>query len=187
MRVERPVSSTKIRRAGSRSGWASNQASRAAATSGRSCSAACAVFFPGDRPAIEEAPERPKPDRHAALGAQAILHFGQRDVVRLVDQGEQEALMGVELGTARATLALGLRLTGARNLCGPADHSGDADPVACGRLAARETGTDGVQDADAQIVAVGAGHGAASLSGSRESRRSRPVKATLTTPRTRKL
>ena len=95
--------------------------------------------------------------------------------------------MGVELGTARATLALGLRLTGARNLCGPADHSGDADPVACGRLAARETGTDGVQNTDAKVVAVGAGHGAASLSGSRESRRSRPVKATLTTPRTRKL
>ena len=43
--VEAPVSSMKTRCRGSRSGCASNQASRRAATSGRSCSLACAVFF----------------------------------------------------------------------------------------------------------------------------------------------
>lgn len=39
------VSSMKMRRAGSRSGWSSNQSSRAVFTSGRSCSAAWAVSF----------------------------------------------------------------------------------------------------------------------------------------------
>jgi len=39
------VSSMKISRSGSRSSWPSNQASRRLRRSGRSCSAACAVFF----------------------------------------------------------------------------------------------------------------------------------------------
>jgi len=43
--VEAQVSSMKTRRSGSRSSWPSNQASRRFRMSGRSCSAACAVFF----------------------------------------------------------------------------------------------------------------------------------------------
>jgi hypothetical protein len=43
--VERPLSSTKNRCCGSRSGWLSNHVSRPAFTSGRCCSEACAVFF----------------------------------------------------------------------------------------------------------------------------------------------
>ena len=43
--VFNPVSSMKIRRSESRSGCASNQAPRAAATSARSCSLAWADFF----------------------------------------------------------------------------------------------------------------------------------------------
>lgn len=39
------ISSIKISRSGFRSGWASNQASRAAATSARSCSLTWADFF----------------------------------------------------------------------------------------------------------------------------------------------
>src|SRR4051812_40794657 len=45
MLVEAQVSSMKISRSGSRSSWPSNQASRRLRMSGRSCSAACAVFF----------------------------------------------------------------------------------------------------------------------------------------------
>jgi hypothetical protein len=67
--------------------------------------------------------------------------------------------MSIELGPARAALALGLRLTGARNLCGPADHGGDADPVAGRRSPAREASIDGIQDTDTQVVTLGAGHG----------------------------
>ena len=45
MLVEAQVSSMKTSRSGSRSSWPSNQASRRFRTSGRSCSAAWAVFF----------------------------------------------------------------------------------------------------------------------------------------------
>ena len=56
--VEAPVSSMNTSRSGSRSSCPSNQASRAALTSGRSRSQAWAVFFDRDRPRVEEAPER---------------------------------------------------------------------------------------------------------------------------------
>ena len=43
-----------------------------AATSGRSCSAACAVFFKADPMAIEEPPHRAGPDRQVALFQQRL-------------------------------------------------------------------------------------------------------------------
>ena len=67
--------------------------------------------------------------------------------------------MRVELGAARAALALGLGLARDGDQRRPADHGGNADPVARGRLATRETGTDGVQDAHAKVLAVSTGHG----------------------------
>ena len=57
MLVVVPVSSMKTSRAGSRPGWPSFQAVRAAATSARACSAACAVFFKADAVSPVEAPD----------------------------------------------------------------------------------------------------------------------------------
>src|ERR1700710_2323486 len=79
--VEAPVSSMKTRRFGSRSGWAANQARRRAATSGRSCSAACAVFFEGHAVAVEAAPDGAGPERDAVLGPQQFGQFDQADVL----------------------------------------------------------------------------------------------------------
>ena len=45
MLVDAQVSSMKMRRSGSSSVWPSNQSWRRFRMSGRSCSAACAVFF----------------------------------------------------------------------------------------------------------------------------------------------
>jgi hypothetical protein len=73
----------KTRRSGSRSGWASNQARRLAATSGRSCSLAWAVFFEGHRVAVKEAPHRAGCEGCAVLGAQQIGQFDQGDILLL--------------------------------------------------------------------------------------------------------
>src|SRR5262249_55463488 len=64
---------------GSRPGFPSHQASRALFTSGRSCSAACAIFFQRDAVALEEKPERPDSDAHAAL-PKLCLKFGERQI-----------------------------------------------------------------------------------------------------------
>src|SRR6185503_5377904 len=68
MLVVVPVSSRKTSRAGSRSGCAAIQAARAAATSGRSCSLACTIFFKADAFGGKEPPYRAIADRLAAAG-----------------------------------------------------------------------------------------------------------------------
>jgi hypothetical protein len=84
--VEAPVSSMKTSRVGSRSGCASNQASRRLATSGRSCSLACAVFFDGHRVAVKEAPDRAGREGGTMIAAQHIGQFNEGDVHLRVDR-----------------------------------------------------------------------------------------------------
>ncbi len=78
--VEAPVSSMNTRSSGSRSGCASNQACRRAATSGRSCSLARAVFFEGEIMAIEKTPDRAGRERGAVLAMEQRGDLDQRDV-----------------------------------------------------------------------------------------------------------
>src|SRR6266545_4708738 len=66
--VEVPVSSMNTSRAGSRAGCSSFQAARASATSGRSCSLACTIFFEADALGSKEPPYRSIPDMLAPLG-----------------------------------------------------------------------------------------------------------------------
>ena len=54
MLVVAAVSSMKTSFFGSRVSWSSRKALRAAATSGRSCSAACMLFFKGQVDVMEE-------------------------------------------------------------------------------------------------------------------------------------
>ena len=67
--------------------------------------------------------------------------------------------MRVELGAGWAALTLSPRLPRRRRVRGPADHRGEADPIAQGRSPAGQTRAHRVQDANTQIVAVGTGHG----------------------------
>ena len=96
MLVEAQVSSMNTSRSGSRSSCPSNQASRRLRTSGRSCSAACAVFFTRDPVPAAKAPERTDTDLRPLLG-QARLQLRQGDVGHLV-QGRVDQI-GMGLGS----------------------------------------------------------------------------------------
>src|SRR3712207_4068647 len=102
MLVEAQVSSMNTSRSGSRSSWPSNQASRCLRISGRSCSAACAVFFARDLVPAAEAPERAHADVGPLLG-QVRLQLRQGDVGPLV-QGRVDQI-GMGLGAMREPVA----------------------------------------------------------------------------------
>src|SRR6185436_6883571 len=68
MAVEVPVSSMNTSRRGSSPGCSAFHASRAAATSGRSCSLACTIFFEADAFGGKEPPYRAVADMLAAGG-----------------------------------------------------------------------------------------------------------------------
>ena len=102
--VDAAVSSMKISRAGSRSSWPSNQSRRRRRTSARCCSLACAVFFERDAALFEEHPHRRRHHPNVMLGRQPVRDLGQRDVRRLGNKAEDEALMRIELRARRLAL-----------------------------------------------------------------------------------
>src|ERR671932_1327020 len=120
---------------GSRSSWPSNHASRASATSGLSCSAACAVFFEGDAARVEEAPDRGGAGLQAALVLQAGSDLLEREIRCLGDEFEQEVGLIVELGADRMALAAGCPLAAVAGAACPGDGRGDADAEAGCRAA----------------------------------------------------
>src|SRR6201993_2099299 len=65
---------------GSSSGASSRQAWRAAATSGLSCSAACALFFEGHAVTVEKTPNRARRKRGSPLGGQHLGNLNQGHV-----------------------------------------------------------------------------------------------------------
>jgi hypothetical protein len=73
----------KTRRCGSSSACVARQACLCAATSGRSCSLACAVFFERHGVAIEEPPNRAWRETLAVPPLQMAGNLRQRDIVRL--------------------------------------------------------------------------------------------------------
>jgi hypothetical protein len=79
--VEAPVSSTNTSRPGSSITWLFFQSMRAAATSSRSCSAACAVFFKTHSMPLEEPPHRGRADAEPAI-AKRVTHLHQGYVRR---------------------------------------------------------------------------------------------------------
>src|ERR1700752_3770952 len=136
--VVAPVSSMKTSCPGSRSGWPSNQAWRRRATSGRSCSAACAVFFEADAATIEEAPQRPYSHGDAALSQQKLLQLGQRDVQLLLAARHQEVSLGLNPRRSLiATLRQGCRATIRFPIGNPADRAGYPDTKPLRRLPSR--------------------------------------------------
>jgi len=101
MLVFTQVSSMKTRFAEVSSGWASRQIARAAATSGRSCSAAWSVFFTRQTERLQIAVERRAAHRDP-LGHQAIPQLVERMIWMARHQalhqcavwGEHERLLG---------------------------------------------------------------------------------------------
>src|ERR1700730_15297394 len=150
--VVAPVSSMNTSRAGSRSGWNSNQARRRRATSGRSGSAACAVFFEADAAAVKEPPHRTDPDRDAAT-LQHRLQLGQRDVRRLLDLGQQEMRRRFDpLRATVPTLRARRRATALTPLGNPADRARRANLEPLRRLVPRRPFLNSLNDPNPKIL-----------------------------------
>jgi len=149
----------KTRQAGSSSDRASSQASRRAATSGLSCSAACAVFFDRHGVAIEEAPHRARRERSPMLPAQHLGNLAQRDVGPRVDGIEDDAAIGLDaLGAAIATLALGSPPAGLAPGPHPTHCARCRHPEPLGGSASRHAASYRRNEPGAQILRQGFRH-----------------------------
>ena len=84
-------------RVGSRSDWPLNHANRRRATSGRSCSAACAVFFEADPLALEEIPDLRRAGRDLTPLRQALGNLRQADIRARINQAQNKLLMASPL------------------------------------------------------------------------------------------
>ena len=144
----------KMRRAGFRAPWLSHQAARAAATSGRFCSAARSDFFEPQAAAIERAPQATEADRHPALGCQPITQFRERRVGLRTQARQQRLLMARELA-GRASVRHPRR----RLARPPATDESfvdvrNADPQQRGNLPHRHATIHRRQNPQAQVVRI---------------------------------
>ncbi len=99
--VEAPVSSINTSCLGSKPFRRFRQATRASATSGLSCSAACAVFFNADPVALEEPPDCAKANPHTAFAkSRAVLLQGR---IRRLGKPRQKPIL-LRLYGRRATV-----------------------------------------------------------------------------------
>src|SRR6202158_573112 len=96
------VSSMKTRRGASSLDCSTFSSARAAATSGRSCSAACRVFFERDVVAFVEAPDRGRAGFQPLLGLEPRANLFERQVPLRGEQIKQPLAMCLE---RRATVA----------------------------------------------------------------------------------
>src|SRR5215475_16176375 len=103
----------KIRRGASSLGCSALSAARSAATSGRSCSAACKVFFKGDVVTVVEAPDRADASFLLLLLAQPRADLLERQVRLGGDEVEQPLLVPLERRPA-AVAGAGLGIDAAR-------------------------------------------------------------------------
>jgi hypothetical protein len=69
---------------------------RRKATSGLSCSLACAVFFNGHGVAIEKPPDRAGCELNPMLAAQQLGNLNQADVDLGVDRVEDNVVIGLD-------------------------------------------------------------------------------------------
>jgi hypothetical protein len=151
MLVEAQVSSMNIRRSGSRSSWPSNHSSRRFRMSGRSCSAARAVFFARDLVALEEAANRAIAEDQTPIG-QTTARFFQRHVGRLVQEPEDRRTMSLDpAGATVPAQRLRLRIALLAFELAPTVDARGADTEPLARLAMRQTVGDGGKDANPKI------------------------------------
>src|ERR1700730_9080521 len=105
-----------------REGCSAFSAARAAATSGRSCSAACRVFFERNLLTIVEAPYRARSNLELLRAADPQADVIERQVRLRGDKIEQPLLMLVQRRAAMASAGLGLDAAGRRPALDPADR-----------------------------------------------------------------
>src|SRR5580704_5015914 len=151
MLVEVPVSSMKTRRSGSSSVWFCAHSVRAAATSGRSCSAARTVFFEADAMAVEEPPDRPKPCLVPAIIEQTALDFLQRQIGLAPHQLKQPLLMSLERRPALALVRFRRDAAGLPPPLRPPDRRRDSDHELLRRSRCRRSTLNHVDHSNSQV------------------------------------
>src|ERR1700730_2469545 len=137
MLVVVPVSSRKTSRAGSRSGCSACQAARASATSGRSCSLACTIFFEADALGGEEPPHRPVADMDAPVGQLGADLF-QRQIWNRRDPRQQPSPLALQPRAVIAAHRFGDKPAALAPNPNPSDDRGDPHPKYRGRAPPRQ-------------------------------------------------
>jgi len=153
-----PVSSMKTSRVGSSAGCRARHTRRFSATSGRSCSAACAVFFEADGVTMEEVPQSSNTALDAPFRAQPGNDLFKREVWRLVDLRQQPVRMRVKLrapGRAHRSRLNAARLPPAP---GVTDRRTDADVIVLRSLAPRNPAINRIHYPLPEIFRVGPAH-----------------------------
>src|ERR1700674_4164195 len=141
-----------------REGCSAFSAARAAATSGRSCSAACRVFFERDLVTIVEAPDRARPNLELLRAAEPQTDVIKRQVRLRGDKIEQPLLMLVQLRAAMAGAGLCLDSAGRRPSLDPADRRRGTDVEQTCRLPRTVTLLDDRDDPHPQVFRVSLRH-----------------------------
>src|SRR6202790_676785 len=141
-----------------REGCSSFSGARAAATSGRSCSAACRVFFERDLVTIVEAPDRARSNLELLRAAEPQADVIKRQVRLRGDKIEQPLLMLVHRRAAMAGAGLGLDAAGRRPALDPADRRRGTDVEQTCRLPRTVTLLDDRDDPPPQVFRVSLRH-----------------------------
>src|SRR3954466_666861 len=141
-----------------REGCSAFSAARAAATSGRSCSAACRVFFERDPLTIVEAPDRTRSNLELLSAAEPQADVIECQVRLRGDKIEQPLLMLVQRRAATASAGLGLDAAGRRPALDPADRGRGPDVEQTCRLPRAVAFLDDRNDPLPQVCRVSLRH-----------------------------
>src|ERR1700739_1598637 len=128
------VSSMNTSRGATSLGCSAFSSARAAATSGRSCSAACRVFFEGDVVTLVEAPDRANTGFMLLHATQPRTNLLERQVRLRCDEVEQPLPVLLKRRAAMAGSGLGVDAAGPRPPLNPGDRSRCADAEQTRRL-----------------------------------------------------
>jgi hypothetical protein len=157
MAVVAQVSSMNTSRAGLRAGCRARQARRAAATSGRSCSAACCVFFSREPRSDQETAERRAAHRDPR-GREPAAQLADREV-RLGQKQRLHALrVRRQLRALAAADALGLECAQHTPALYQLAHEAHAHLELGGHRAARQSRLHGAHHPFAQIHRIRSCH-----------------------------
>src|SRR5882672_3351933 len=146
------------RRGASRRGCAALSLARAAATSGRSCSAACSVFFEAYPVSLVEAPHRAGCGFQLLLGAKPRPDLLQRQVGLRCNKIEQPLAMLLQRRAGMAGAGLGFDAAGRRPAIDPADRRRGTDVEQTPRLPCALAALHDRDRPDTHILRVPLGH-----------------------------
>src|SRR5580692_7149403 len=139
-------------------GCSAFSSARAAATSGRSCSAACRVFFEGDVVTLIESSHRTPPGLELLLAGEPRADLVERQVGLRGDEVEQPLLVRLERRAAVAGARLRRDASRARPALEPADRRRNADVEQARRFSPALARLDHTHGPSPKIVRVSLRH-----------------------------